>query len=120
MRQLGADKAIKRLFEGDASLWTNDPAGQEEIRRRLSWLRLPTSSLSLSDELESFAKEVLNAGFTYALLLGMGGSSLASEVIRTIFGNKKDGTHNIPGLDFAILDSTDPRQVKAAARRSAI
>ncbi|MEN4100184.1 MAG: hypothetical protein ROW52_09710, partial [Anaerolineaceae bacterium] len=57
-----------------------------------------------------------NAGYTHALLLGMGGSSLAPEVLAQTFGPADQEKEF--GLDLAILDSTDPAQVRAAAHRS--
>ena len=112
------DKVSKRLFANDASLWTSDSAGQEIIRQRLGWLNAPQTGRDLLPELRAFAAEALSAGYKYALLLGMGGSSLAPEVLASTFGIREDiGTL---GLDLSILDSTDPAQVRAAARRSPI
>jgi glucose-6-phosphate isomerase len=62
-------------------------------------------------EINSFVDEVRKDGFTKALLLGMGGSSLAPEVFRFTFGVKKGY------LDLAVLDSTDPGAVLAHERR---
>lgn len=109
-------KTIKRLFELDASLWTDDTNQQKEIRQRLGWLSAPQNSQSLlSDMLHLAAQSVLD-GYTHALVLGMGGSSLAPEVMRMTFG-----VGNIldrPALDLAILDSTDPLQIQSAAKRA--
>ena len=60
------------------------------------------------DELRRVAEDVRQAGFTHALLLGMGGSSLCPEVLRMTFGA-------LPGWpELSVLDSTDPAQVRAA------
>ena len=101
-----------RLHAIDPTLWTTDPGGQAEIRQRLGWLNLPTSSRKMIPEVEKFADEVKKAGFTHVLLLGMGGSSLAPEVMSEVYGKPK------AGLELTILDSTDPAAVKAASRRS--
>jgi transaldolase/glucose-6-phosphate isomerase len=101
-----------RLHAIDPTLWTTDPGGQAEIRQRLGWLNLPTSSRKMVAEVEKFAAEVKKAGFTHGLLLGMGGSSLAPEVMSEVYGKPK------AGLELFILDSTDPAAVKAAGRRS--
>ena len=101
-----------RMHAVDPTLWTEDPAGQAEIRQRLGWLNLPETSRSLLPELAAFKQELLADGFTHVLLLGMGGSSLAPEVMRLVFGKPVDG------LDLAIVDSTDPAQVRAAVRRA--
>jgi transaldolase/glucose-6-phosphate isomerase len=65
-------------------------------------------------DLVAFADEIRQAGYTHALLLGMGGSSLAPEVMRLV-------SRVAPGyLNLTILDSTDPAQVVAAAHRSPV
>ncbi|MBE3142311.1 MAG: bifunctional transaldolase/phosoglucose isomerase, partial [Planctomycetes bacterium] len=116
--QLEKDEASKRLFANDPTLWTEDSAGQQLIRHRLGWLNSPQTSRNLLPELQAFAAEAQSAGFKYALLLGMGGSSLAPEVMSYTFGIREDV--GSPGLELSILDSTDPVQVRAAARRSPI
>ena len=119
VRQLEKDKAASRIAKHDAALWTEDKAGQDEIRKRLGWLKLPQSSRKLLPELNKFAAEIRNSGYTHALVLGMGGSSLAPEVMSLMFGpaiaREGDG-----GLDLAILDSTEPTQVLDAVRRSPV
>lgn len=97
-----------RFHTHDASLWTADPAGQAEVRKRMGWIDAPRVSRGLVPELGKLAAEVRAEGMTHAVLLGMGGSSLAPEVMRMVFGV-------VPGgLDLLILDSTDPGQVLAA------
>jgi transaldolase/glucose-6-phosphate isomerase len=112
--QLEEENVAARLHAIDPTLWTQDPKGQEEIRKRLGWLQLPETSRALIPELDAFAAEIRAAGLTHALLLGMGGSSLAPEVMQLTAGST-------PGyLNLAIVDSTDPAQVRAAARRSPV
>jgi transaldolase/glucose-6-phosphate isomerase len=110
--------AVRRLFEVDPSLWTNDPAGQEEIRKRANWLNAPWSQANLDEEFASLRKHCQAKGFTKAVLLGMGGSSLAPEVLRMI--NGITGSDDYVGLDLEILDSTDPGQVSAVSESSPI
>jgi transaldolase/glucose-6-phosphate isomerase len=93
---------VRRLWARDASLWT----GTDESKW-LSWLSITEDQLAHKQHLEDVAKDVKAAGFKYALLLGMGGSSLCPEVLRMTFG-KIDG---FP--EMFVLDSTDPAQVKA-------
>lgn len=103
---------VARMWDKDPTLWTPDPAHHAEIRERLGWLTVPETMEGRAGELEDFAREVRSAGFTHALLLGMGGSSLCPEVLRATFGVA-------PGfLDLAVLDSTDPAQVEQAVHRS--
>ena len=102
-----------RIVAKDADLWTKDPAGQAEVRKRLGWLNAPEVSRGLLPEIMPFLQGCQVDGFTHALLLGMGGSSLAPEVMALTFGVREQ-TGQV-GLDLAILDSTDPAQVRAAA-----
>jgi transaldolase/glucose-6-phosphate isomerase len=111
IERLAEDKTIDRLYANDPTLWTTDPAGQEIIRGRLGWLNLPEKSRKQIDDLRFFAKEIQDSGFQHVLLLGMGGSSLAPEVMSNILGSKT-------GMDLSILDSTDPGQVLSMIRRA--
>ncbi len=106
LAQLEADSVSARMDAHDPTLWTDDPAGQAEVKIRLGWLTLPETSRQLAKEATAFAQEVKEAGITKTLLLGMGGSSLAPEVMARTF--------NIQPSTFSILDSTDPAQVAAA------
>jgi len=111
--RLEADSVPQRLHEGDPTLWTADPQGQEEIRKRMGWPTLPETSRPLTRDLRAFADQIRLDGFTGILLLGMGGSSLAAEVMSNVFSTPSQGRAG-GGLNFAILDSTDPAQVIAA------
>ena len=110
--QLQSENFSKRFFSKDATLWTGDPKGQDEVRIRMGWLRLPSSNQALLPELNKLVSEVQKAGYTHALLIGMGGSSLAPEVLSLIFGNA------LTGLKLTILDSTDPAQILRAAQKN--
>lgn len=103
--QLDQVRFIKRLSRKDASLWTEDEQEALEVQHRLGWFKSPFLNERKINEINQFKDEVINEGFTHCLLLGMGGSSLASEVLNTSFKDE------VNGLTFAILDSTDPRQV---------
>lgn len=94
---------IDRLWKRDASLWTN-----EDESKWLGWLHIVERQQKDLARFLELAQDIRNAGFQYALLLGMGGSSLCPEVLTETFG-KQDG---FPHL--AIVDSTDPAQVRAA------
>ena len=99
--------APRRIWEHDPTLWTDDPEGQAEIRIRLGWLNAPEVSRALLPALDALRQDVRRI-----LLLGMGGSSLAPEVISRVFSSylaENDVT-------FAILDSTHPDQVRAASQ----
>jgi glucose-6-phosphate isomerase len=108
-KQLLVDKNIvERIWNRDFTVWKTDP---EEISNRLGWLDTPTAMSGKIEQLNEFVQEVRDAGFTSALLLGMGGSSLAPEVFRKTFG-VKDGF-----LDLHVLDSTHPETVKEMSEK---
>lgn len=107
-----------RMFSIDPSLWTNDIEGQMEIRKRLGWLESPARSRELISLANELTVNCQNSGYTHATLLGMGGSSLSPEVFALTFENGMTGIK--PGLKLCILDSTDPAQLRLAAKRSSV
>ncbi|HEX9930970.1 MAG TPA: bifunctional transaldolase/phosoglucose isomerase [Pyrinomonadaceae bacterium] len=95
-----------RLWAKDAGLWTN---GDEA--KWLDWLSIVEKQRDEIARIENFQNEVRARNFSHILLLGMGGSSLAPEVLSFTFG-KQDG---FP--EFHILDSTVPAQVRAVEEK---
>jgi glucose-6-phosphate isomerase len=114
LKQLGASRAVARLFERDASLWKSDEAHAAVIQNRLGWLDSPAWLDARREELRAFAKEIRDGGFTRIVLLGMGGSSLAPEVLQRTF---RPGP-GAPTLE--VLDATDPAAVRGMERRGRI
>lgn len=105
--ELGERKAVHRLAERDHTLWQDDPS---EVADRLGWLALPEDAAEQADELTAFAADAADAGFTHALVLGMGGSSLFPMVVA------RDLAPAGAGLRVDVLDSIDPgalRRVEA-------
>ena len=90
-----------RLAQKDSSLWGADAATEAAIR--LNWVDLPTASRDLLPELDSLSAWARSNNLTNIILCGMGGSSLAPEVIAKHYKKK-----------LTVLDSTDPAQVRAA------
>jgi len=97
------EDVINRIWKKDHTLWSDDP---NEIINRLAWLNSPAATKNSIKEITDFVETVKKDEFTHALLLGMGGSSLAPEVFRLTFGVTEGF------LDLAVLDSTDPLMVK--------
>jgi transaldolase / glucose-6-phosphate isomerase len=95
----------ERLREGDATLW--GAAGAAEISNRLGWLTIAERMLDEVEDLRAFAEEVREDGLRDVVLLGMGGSSLAPEVLRRSFPIQSGR----PALH--VLDSTDAATVRA-------
>src|SRR4029450_13549661 len=96
-----AQAAAEALWRRDASAWSSDPATQQKIANRLGRLSAPARMADEIDRWHAFADAVNRDGFAYVVLLGMGGSSLAPEVLRAIF-NVSTG-YPPPHM----LDSTD-------------
>jgi transaldolase / glucose-6-phosphate isomerase len=99
------DRWAARLFERDTSLWTDDPDVADAIADRLGWLDAPAHFSLLAPTLEGFGDGAREAGFDNAVVMGMGGSSLAPDILHRAFGT----TEGYLGL--RILDSTDPAAV---------
>ncbi len=97
---------VKRLWEKDCTLWKDDSAHAEIIKNSLGWLKAPYEMQVA--KIENFARSVRR--FKYAVLLGMGGSSLAPAVLASLF--QKSGWPKL-----FILDTTDPREISAVRRK---
>jgi transaldolase/glucose-6-phosphate isomerase len=100
LRQLADQGVTRRIWSHDHTVWKPEPT---EISNRLGWLRIAESSKAGIDRLTGLADELRASGYDRALLLGMGGSSLAPEVFARTFGPAKGY------LDVSVIDSTDPQ-----------
>ena len=108
-----AERAAAGIWRREPSVWSTDPAVQQKIANRLGWLTSPPLMADAVPRLLEFADRVKRDGFTDVVLLGMGGSSLAPEVLRGVLGVA-------PGWPrFHMLDSTDPAAVLAASHTAA-
>lgn len=105
------DSVPARIWKRDPALWAADEAGQREASNRLGWLDSPEKARERIPLYRSFADEIHKEGIDRVLVLGMGGSSLTAEVLSSIMA----GANVEAKLSLAILDSTDPFQVKQAA-----
>lgn len=98
---LVGDLVASRLTAGDPTLWGE--AAQADAATRLGWVDAVSVSRPLLPEISALRDELAGQGVTHVILAGMGGSSLAAEVIT-----------RTAGIDLTILDSTSPGQVLAA------
>ena len=98
---LVAASFASKLFDEDPTLWGDD--AESEAKIRLSWVGLPSSSRHLVDEVTAIRKELEADGIDRVVLCGMGGSSLAPEVICATAGKP-----------LVVLDSSHPDQVRSA------
>lgn len=101
MPALVKDRVASRLFEKDHTLWGIDAEPESSIR--LGWVHAAKETLKLIPELLELRAELVAKGLTRVVLCGMGGSSLAPEMITKTFGK-----------ELVVLDSTDPAQVRHA------
>jgi transaldolase/glucose-6-phosphate isomerase len=106
-RRLGSfrqQEVLRRVWARDHTLWK--PRG-DGIADRLGWLTVTDSMMEETDRLRRFARNLADEGYETAVLLGMGGSSLAAEVLYSTFGAP-------PGaLSLKVLDTTDPATIQA-------
>jgi transaldolase/glucose-6-phosphate isomerase len=103
LRRAADDDVVHRIWHRDGTLWA--PEGTPEVTDRLGWLDISEKMLEVADDLVAFAEQVRADGYTDAVLLGMGGSSLAPEVFRRSWPDQAMRLH--------VLDSTHPDQVQA-------
>jgi transaldolase / glucose-6-phosphate isomerase len=96
---------VRRIWARDATAWKDDPK-TPELKDRLGWLGVGESMAREAPALTAFADEI-RGSFERVVLCGMGGSSLAPEVLWRTFGRRE----GYPSL--VVLDSTDPRAVAA-------
>ncbi|WP_026423961.1 glucose-6-phosphate isomerase [Actinokineospora inagensis] len=101
VHQLVAEQVASKLTAQDPTLW--GPAAESEAAIRLSWTSLASTSRPLLAEIDGLRAELRAEGIDRVVLAGMGGSSLAPEVIT-----------NTAGVPLVVLDTTDPGQVADA------
>jgi glucose-6-phosphate isomerase len=105
LQQLDRDRIVERIWRRDHTVWKDDPT---EIADRLGWLTVSDLMHDRIGELEAFAGAAADE-FETAVLLGMGGSSLAAEVFERTFGSA-DGA-----LELIVLDTTHPATIERVA-----
>ena len=99
--------AVRRIWERDGRLWSYDPEVSALCADRLGWVQLPETMREHVPALRKLAVDAIAAGMRDVVLCGMGGSSLAPEVLATVFG----AAEGHPRLH--VVDTTDPRSVRA-------
>jgi len=105
IEKLAQNDFLAKLWKHDPSPWSSDPRHVEIIKHALGWLDFPEVVDHRAGELAAFAEDIRKRGFTHAVVLGMGGSSLAPDVLRATFGHAG-------GPQLHVLDSSDPAQIR--------
>jgi glucose-6-phosphate isomerase len=98
----------ERLRRKDPSLWSADPAVQARVKERLGWVTVHRSIQATLREVLDLAGWVRELDFSRSVLLGMGGSSLAPQVLQQVLGTAA----GFP--DLLVLDTTDPTAIAQA------
>ena len=106
---LARERVIEKIGNRDASLWKSEASHQTLIANSLGWLGVPSWTRERADDLIAFAEEIRRE-FDDVVVLGMGGSSLCSEVMRAAFPPRDDWPR------LRVLDSTVPGAVAALER----
>ncbi len=108
LEKMRKDNVIERIWAKDYTLWKTAP---DEITNRLGWLDAPAQTLKKTDYVRQVLEPFTSGGIKEAVLLGMGGSSLAAEVFIKIFGSHRD----YPRL--FVLDTTDPEIISSVSQK---
>ena len=104
LKKLKALDFKDRFYKHDATLWKTEKEHTDIINNSLGWTNVYDWTLTKVAEVKSFAEEVKKE-FNSVVLMGMGGSSLAPEVLRVIFG-KQEGYP-----ELFVLDTTNPTKI---------
>lgn len=102
---------IDALWIRKLDIWSSDPSIQQQIANRLGWLDVFTGVLSKVPRIQTVAKSISDDNISDIVLLGMGGSSLAPEVMRAVIGVAAGHPQ------FHVLDSIDSLSVNTAMAR---
>ena len=102
----------RALWSREIDIWSPDPATRQLVTNRLGWLQALDFVTPQIPRLRACADSVKRDGFTDIVLLGMGGSSLAPEVLRQVCGPSPTSPR------FHVLDSVDPDAVRPAMARA--
>ncbi|WP_428054221.1 glucose-6-phosphate isomerase [Candidatus Avelusimicrobium stercoris] len=99
-----------KFWAKDPTLWKQDKESMDFIVKFLGWQKVYNWTLERIDDVLAFAEDV-KQNFKHCVIMGMGGSSLAPEVFRTVFG-KQNGWP-----ELIVLDTTNPDWIGAARAR---
>jgi glucose-6-phosphate isomerase len=99
------DRLASRIGTQDPTVW--GPDAESEAAIRLSWTTLATASRTIVPEITALREELAAKGLDHVVLCGMGGSSLAPEVIC-----------HTAGVELTVLDSSQPDMVRTVLENS--
>jgi len=102
MEELAEKRIVERIWQKDYTVWKEHP---QEISNRLDWLSITEEMKPQLKDLKEFVRSLCQEGFQQAILLGMGGSSLAPELFSRVFPPQE------AALQLWVLDTTDPEVI---------
>ena len=114
MTSLVSAEAADRIWGRDASFWDGDAERRASVSNRLGWLDVAVVMHEHVAAINAFAAQVRADGFADAVLLGMGGSSLAPEVLRQSISAQTSGTSHV---QLHVLDTTNPATIAAVTKQ---
>jgi glucose-6-phosphate isomerase len=115
LNKLAGINFVERFNQHDVTLWSSIQSDQDEVAHRLGWLDSAQNGVELVKAASKLLKDVLSEGYTHAVVLGMGGSSLAPEVYSQFITTH--GEEKKEYLVLSILDSTSPEQILNLEKR---
>jgi len=114
LKTLDRENFVTRMWKKDPTLWKSDPEQEKIISNTLGWLNVAETMQPHVGELVTFAEDIRKAEFEFAVVLGMGGSSLCPEVLARTF-RRKDGY-----AQLYVLDSTVPTAIRHLEQRISV
>ncbi len=107
LEQWRVEGKVRRLWQGDATLWTGTDEGSW-----LAWLHTPEVQLDQAEMLQQLNEEGNGSTYQHIVVLGMGGSALCPELFARVFGTSSPGRP-----ELLVLDTIDPAAVQTLASR---
>jgi transaldolase / glucose-6-phosphate isomerase len=111
---LASEQFVERLWAKDATLWKKDAKTQEQIKESLGWLDVTEKMALHVEDVYEFLAEALSVGLKHAVLMGMGGSSLAPLLFGRTFPVGEGG------MSLRVLDTTDPATILTIEKEAPI
>ncbi len=106
IREFDSRQGMELFIKQDPRLWKEDSDHQKVIANRLGWLKVHETMLGKLHDIEAYVQDMQKSKMKFLILLGMGGSSLAPEVMSLIC-KRSNRT-----LKFRIVDTTDPQDIR--------
>ena len=111
LQRLVDESFASRLWNRDATLWPEPSPGGDPASKTLGWLDLPMRLSMLASQFADLNSQLLQDGFTDVVVLGMGGSSMTTLTLSSIFGTSDSPSTNRPSIGLHALDTVNPTTV---------